>query len=274
MTSALGKPPRRGRARAASSQATPSPPRTLRAWCCTPRRASRRRGGRPGAGPRRTPASDPQRDSALLERARRQPVLGQREVGWLGRRLHREAAPAGSPRTPRIASSAPRSRFPAPRSRRPTSRGRRPAITRPSERTSSAARVLASGTGPRRPAREIVVASVISPERSIAAARAVRPSSHGVEKTKWSFEEIAASPQSRAASTASITRRAGLALVPELHQGQVYADLHGADRSRLRNPSDHQAILHGACFRVLRRGMPEEDSNPRHADYDSAALTS
>jgi hypothetical protein len=46
---------------------------------------------------------------------------------------------------------------------------------------------LASGTGPRSAASEIVVANVISPERSITAASAVGPSSQGVENTKWSL---------------------------------------------------------------------------------------
>jgi hypothetical protein len=44
------------------------------------------------------------------------------------------------------------------------------------------------------------------PERSMTAASAVGPSSQGVVKTKWSFAETAARPQSRAASTASIRR--------------------------------------------------------------------
>jgi hypothetical protein len=43
---------------------------------------------------------------------------------------------------------------------------------------------LAAGTGPRSAGSEIVVAIAISPERWIAAARAVGPSSHGVENTK------------------------------------------------------------------------------------------
>src|SRR5256886_6654295 len=50
------------------------------------------------------------------------------------------------------------------------------ATSRPSESTSNAASAFASGTGPRSEASEIVVAKVISPERSITAASAVRPS--------------------------------------------------------------------------------------------------
>jgi exodeoxyribonuclease III len=66
---------------------------------------------------------------------------------------------------------------------------------------------LASGTGPRSPASAIVVASVISPERSIMLASAVGPSSHGVWKTRWSLAETAANPQSLAASTVASSRR-------------------------------------------------------------------
>ena len=47
-----------------------------------------------------------------------------------------------------------------------------------------AASALAKGTGPRRTASATVVASVISPERSIMLASAVGPSSHGAWKMK------------------------------------------------------------------------------------------
>jgi hypothetical protein len=46
------------------------------------------------------------------------------------------------------------------------------------------ASAFASGTGPRSAASEIVVAHVNLPVRSITAASAVGPSSHGVENTK------------------------------------------------------------------------------------------
>src|SRR5436305_6667742 len=46
----------------------------------------------------------------------------------------------------------------------------------------------------------------ISPERSITAASAVGPSSHGVENIKWSFAETAANPDSRATSTTACSR--------------------------------------------------------------------
>ena len=59
-----------------------------------------------------------------------------------------------------------------------------------------------------------MVATVISPERWVAAARAASPSSHGVEKTRWSFAEIAERPHSRAASTVPITRSTDWPLPP------------------------------------------------------------
>jgi hypothetical protein len=71
---------------------------------------------------------------------------------------------------------------------------------------SIAASALASGTGPRRTASDSVVARVSRPERSIMLASAVGPSSHAVWKTKWSFAETAAKPQSLAASTALSSR--------------------------------------------------------------------
>ena len=55
-----------------------------------------------------------------------------------------------------------------------------------------AASVLARATGPRMTASDTVVASAISPERSMTLARAVGPSSHGVRKTRWSLAETAA----------------------------------------------------------------------------------
>jgi hypothetical protein len=78
--------------------------------------------------------------------------------------------------------------------------------SRPSERTSIAASILANGTGPLSVASETVVASPISPERSIMLASAVGPSSQGVWKTRWSFAETAANPQSLAASTVATSR--------------------------------------------------------------------
>ena len=47
-----------------------------------------------------------------------------------------------------------------------------------------AANDFASGTGPRTTGRHTVVASVMVPECSIIAARAVGPSSHGTENTR------------------------------------------------------------------------------------------
>jgi hypothetical protein len=74
-------------------------------------------------------------------------------------------------------------------------------MRRPPERTSIAASALANGIGPRSEASEIVVASVMSPERPIMLASAVGPSSQGVWKTRWSLAETAANPHSLAVST-------------------------------------------------------------------------
>ena len=70
-----------------------------------------------------------------------------------------------------------------------------------------------------------MVAGVISPVRSITLASAVGPSSHGVEKTKWSLADTAAKLPS-----SGVNRRAAakLSSVSELHQRQVDPKVHGA----------------------------------------------
>ena len=169
-------------------------------------------GGKPAvSGPRdpaqsgaRAPTADPQRYGASLPGSRREfdmrqgsrrawtrlsleqrPQRCNRLVEQLPALLEREAQ--------RIVVALGRTRSEA-------------ATSRPSESTSRAASVFASGTGPRRTASESVVARVMSPVRSITLASAVGPSSQGVEKMKWSLAETAASPQSRAASTACVSR--------------------------------------------------------------------
>lgn len=55
-----------------------------------------------------------------------------------------------------------------------------------------AASGLARATGPRTTGSATVVASAISPERSITLASAVVPSSQGVRNTRWSLAATAA----------------------------------------------------------------------------------
>src|SRR5215208_4633702 len=117
--------------------------------------------------------------------------------------------------------------------------GPSPAMSRPSARTSSATSVLASGTGPRRAARETVVAIVSPPARSIVAARAVSPSSQGVEKRKWSFADTAAKPPSRAASTAAWRRASESPSDPNSMRGRW-------------TPSSTRALAH-----LLARGLQQ-----------------
>ena len=85
---------------------------------------------------------------------------------------------------------------------------------------------FASGTGPRSDASEIVVANVISPERSITAASAVGPSSQGVENTKWSLAETATNPDCPRRIHRGLEAAQGLSLIPELDQRQVHAQFH------------------------------------------------
>jgi hypothetical protein len=82
----------------------------------------------------------------------------------------------------------------------PTATTSRPWLSR-----SMAARVLASGTGPRITGSDTVVASVIVPEWPITAASVVSPSSHGTEKTMWSLVARALKP-TRAAVWVYATR--------------------------------------------------------------------
>jgi hypothetical protein len=74
------------------------------------------------------------------------------------------------------------------------------------ESRSIAASVFASGIGPRRTARAMLVINFMSPESAIAEASAVGPSSHGVEKRKWSLAATVVKPASRAALTALVSR--------------------------------------------------------------------
>ena len=96
---------------------------------------------------------------------------------------------------------------------------------------SSAISALARGSGPRRVTRESVVASFIPPERSTIEARAVRPSSQGAAKTKWSLAETAAKPSEAAGkglsvNVASLFGEDSYEVKPGQHVMFEHADLH------------------------------------------------
>lgn len=75
-----------------------------------------------------------------------------------------------------------------------------PSTSRPPDRRSSAAAVLASAAAPRTTGRATVVANRIVPLASITLARATIPSSHGRENTRWSLAPRDSNPSWRAAA--------------------------------------------------------------------------
>ena len=158
------------------------------ASCCSRTRASRPRAVRRGGGPVRTPTADPERRPRPLQRRRRErdPARRVEPPGEVRHAVSGAARGApGSP--PRSAASARRTARRRLRSRALDDPGPTPAISRPPQRTSSAASVFAVCTGPRTTGRQSVVASVSPSASPAAAASAAGPSSHGRVKSRWSF---------------------------------------------------------------------------------------
>ena len=122
-----------------------------RGSCCTRMRATRRRAERRAED---RPSSPSSRSTAGLPPGRRGAgASGDVRQGVVAQGLavadRLAGAPAGSRWLRRTASSAPRRARRPRRSHAPMSPGPTPAMTRPSDSTSSAASVLARGTGPR-----------------------------------------------------------------------------------------------------------------------------
>ena len=87
-------------------------------------------------------------------------------------------------------------------------------------------------------------------------ASAVGPSSQGVWKTKWSLVERAANPQSLAASTAPSSRPRGEPLLAELHQRQMYAEIHPTIVPASQSPDHERSCTGVAAFSPLAPDGP------------------
>ena len=189
------------------------------------RRATRRK---PGLRP---PAADPDRwafgcAGRGSRRCLRSSRSGRRTARSSAR--HSAAAPtASSRRAHRSAKSMPTAVVVLLRRAR-THRHHQPPVGQPS----IAASVLARAPGPGRPEAPPWSRASSSPSAPITAASAVGPSSHGTEKTRWSFADSAVKPE----------RGRGLGVLDEMIEGvRVAAEVH----QRQMGPEVHLVSLPG-----------------------------
>ena len=109
-------------------------------------------------------------------------------------------------------------------------------------------------------------------------ASAVGPSSHGVWKTRWSFAETAANPQSLAASTAAASRCERQRLLAEAHQRQMDAELHPpilpaqVYLAGVCGLSQTEVILHRAPARETESTMSELDPAIQKLEFKVTVL--